>query len=65
MEPLAHTSPAPADSITVTKSPDGWEVSETHDATLVRTHHYSDWHRVERAVQVFESSRLTDHSTNR
>mgnify|MGYP000461382118 CR=1 FL=1 len=32
----------------------GWEVRETRDSAVVRTQRYSDWHRVERAVQVFE-----------
>ncbi|HUF48036.1 MAG TPA: hypothetical protein VMM93_09475 [Vicinamibacterales bacterium] len=39
---------------TVTRSDRGWEVCERHDERVVRTSHYDDWHRVERAVQVFE-----------
>lgn len=54
METRERTTPGHTDSITVTKSADGWEIRETHDSTVVRTQHYSDWHRVERAVQVFE-----------
>jgi len=54
METRERTTPGHVDSIIVTKSPDGWEIQETHDSTVVRTHHYTDWHRVERAVQVFE-----------
>jgi hypothetical protein len=54
MDTRQRTTSGHVDSITVTKSPDGWEIQETHDATVVRTHHYTDWHRVERAVQVFE-----------
>lgn len=65
MEPLELTPTGQADRIVVTKSSDGWEVSETHDARLVRTQHFSDWHRVERAVQIFESNRASDHPTNR
>jgi hypothetical protein len=53
MDIREHATPEPIDIITVTKSADGWEVRETHDSEVVRTHHYSDWHRVERAVQVF------------
>lgn len=53
METREHSTPEPIDIITVTKSADGWEVRETHDSEVVRTQHYSDWHRVERAVQVF------------
>jgi len=26
----------------------GWEVREERDSKVVRTEHYSDWHRVER-----------------
>lgn len=54
METRTRTTSGRTDSITVTRSPSGWEVNETHDATLVRHHVYSDWHRVERAMQVFE-----------
>ena len=54
MEIREHVTAEPSDVITVTKSVDGWEVRETHDREVVRTQHYSDWHRVERAVQVFE-----------
>lgn len=55
MEIREHATPEsePIDIITVTKSVDGWEVRETHDREVIRTQHYSDWHRVERAVQVF------------
>jgi len=53
MDIREHATPEPIDVITVTKSVDGWEVRETHDREVVRTQHYSDWHRVERAVQVF------------
>lgn len=28
---------------------DGWEVREERDSEVVRTVHYQDWHRVERA----------------
>ena len=34
-------------SIAVT--PTGWEVREERDSEVVRTVHYQDWHRVERA----------------
>ena len=29
----------------------GWEVREEHDSKVVRQVSYTDWHRVERAVQ--------------
>lgn len=62
MDMREHATTEPIDVITVTKSVDGWEVRETHDHEVVRTHHYSDWHRVERAVQVF-SLRAADTGT--
>lgn len=38
----------------VSRSDRGWEVREEQDQHVVRLAYYSDWHRVERAVQVFE-----------
>lgn len=32
----------------------GWEVREERDDEVVRRVLYTDWHRVERAIQVFE-----------
>ena len=40
--------------VIVRPSPVGWEVREEQDSAVVRTIHYSDWHRVERAVLAFE-----------
>ena len=31
----------------------GWEVSDVEDERVLRYVHYTDWHRVERAVTVF------------
>ncbi|HXF47659.1 MAG TPA: hypothetical protein VNK91_16225 [Burkholderiaceae bacterium] len=31
----------------------GWEVQEEEDSRVVRSAQYQDWHRVERARQVF------------
>ena len=31
----------------------GWEVSEEQDSTVLKRVWYSDWHRVERAMQAF------------
>lgn len=39
---------------TVTRAPLGWDVRQERDNTVVKESHYSDWHRVERAVQTFE-----------
>ena len=54
METRTRTSPGHTDQITVTRRESGWEVLETRDSTLVRTKRYSDWHRVERALEAFE-----------
>jgi hypothetical protein len=32
--------------------PEGWEVREERDSTVVRQTHYTDWHRVERARSI-------------
>ena len=40
--------------VTVTRSEDGWTLVEERDRQRVRDVHYSDWHRVERAMQSFE-----------
>jgi hypothetical protein len=32
----------------------GWELRVEHDSIIVRRAHYSDWHRVERAVDALE-----------
>jgi hypothetical protein len=39
---------------TVTRGPVGWDVREERDSRIVREANYTDWHRVERAIQVFE-----------
>jgi hypothetical protein len=39
--------------LTITRSSAGWEVREEHDSRVVRTVNCSDWHRVERARQMF------------
>ena len=45
------------DRFTVTRSEIGWDVREERDNRLVRQINYQDWHRVERAMQVFELAR--------
>jgi hypothetical protein len=39
--------------LTITRDGSGWEIREEHDSQIVKTTHYSDWHRVERARQMF------------
>lgn len=31
----------------------GWEIRLEEDSTLRRLNHYTDWHRVERALELF------------
>ena len=38
----------------------GWEVREERDDRVVRRARLTDWHRVERALQVFELQRLAE-----
>ena len=35
-------------------APSGWEVRLEEDRTLRRLDHYDDWHRVERALMLFQ-----------
>ena len=39
---------------TITRGVVGWDVREVRDAEVVREVTYTDWHRVERAMRVFE-----------
>jgi hypothetical protein len=48
------TSAGHVNRITLTKGRTGWEVREERDDTVVKRTTYSDWHRAERAIQVFE-----------
>jgi hypothetical protein len=34
----------------------GWHVREERDATVIHEAHFNDWHRVELAVRLFEST---------
>ncbi|HYN07597.1 MAG TPA: hypothetical protein VES67_09425 [Vicinamibacterales bacterium] len=49
-----YTSAGHVNRITLTKKPAGWEIREERDDTVVKRANYRDWHRVERAIQVFE-----------
>jgi hypothetical protein len=40
--------------VTITRSDAGWAVREEKDDRVVRDIKYTDWHRVERAIQLFE-----------
>jgi hypothetical protein len=45
---------------TVTITREGWAVREERDSLVVRNVTYTDWHRVERAMQLFEQGRGDD-----
>jgi len=47
--------------LTVTRAAQGWQLTEVQDAHVVREVTYTDWHRVERAIKVFE--RAADPAT--
>lgn len=52
--------------VTVTHADHGWEVREEREGEVVRRVTYTDWHRVERALQVFDLGLSSAaHSTNR
>ena len=40
--------------VIVRRHPAGWEVSEEVEDRVVRRVNYTDWHRVERALQMFQ-----------
>ncbi len=58
---------------TVKSTEQGWEIREERNSEVVRTARYTDWHRVERAMWMFErqdDASVPDlgaerHSTNR
>jgi len=52
--------------VVVTRGLVGWDVREEQDSRVVRQVTYTDWHRVERAMQAFEMrADAPDHSTKR
>ncbi len=42
----------------ILRSRAGWDVREERDDQIIKRASYTDWHRVERAMQVFELYRL-------
>lgn len=42
------------EKLMVTKNDVGWHVREEHDSHVVKSADYTDWHRVERAMYVFD-----------
>ena len=59
-----YTHEGHTDRVTITRSEAGWDVRQERDDTVVRRVNYSDWHRVERALQLFDLWPY-DHSTKR
>jgi hypothetical protein len=57
-----RTEAGHTERITITRTDVGWDVQEERDRLVVHAVTYTDWHRVERALQVFE---VQDHSANR
>jgi hypothetical protein len=62
---LEHVEDGRTRRATITRGPVGWRYQEQYDSRVVRDVTYTDWHRVERAIQAFERSGGTAHSTNR
>jgi len=50
---------------TITRGALGWDVKEERDSQVVRTVTYTDWHRVERAIQVFQMQDSTGPDSTR
>ena len=62
---LEHTRDGKTQRVVVTRGLAGWDVREERDSRVVRQSTYTDWHRVERAVQTFELRGVADYSTKR
>jgi hypothetical protein len=64
-----YTQAGHVNRFTITKGRAGWDVRQERDDTVVKRVNYMDWHRVERAIHVFELEKLraeeNPHSTNR
>jgi len=57
-----YTHAGHTDRVTITRSQAGWDVRQERDDTIVRSVNYSDWHRVERALQLFDRVASLDKS---
>ena len=53
------------EKFTITRSERGWNVREEHDRQVVHSATYTDWHRVERAMDAFDRADHSLYSTNR
>jgi hypothetical protein len=45
--------------LVVFRSDRGWELHEERDQRVIKMTRHSDWHRVERAIQLFERRQST------
>jgi hypothetical protein len=54
-----HESPNAMKPVNVTRDPNGWEVRHEGSTGEVRVAHYTDWHRVERALRSIEVDRMS------
>jgi hypothetical protein len=59
------TNAGHVERVTVTAREGGWDLREERNDRVVRTVRYTDWHRVERAVRVFETRNAIDGSERR
>ena len=50
--------------VTITRSDVGWQVREERDSETVRVSRYTDWHRVERAMDAFERREMPSSSAH-
>jgi len=51
--------------LAVEQTSNGWDVQQKCDSALVHVEHYTDWHRVERAMWRLELALLTASSLPR
>jgi hypothetical protein len=58
-------TPPPPPELKVVRLSNGWEIREMQNDHIVRSSLYTDWHRVERALQVYDLRSRYFHSTNR
>ena len=49
--------------ITIVRDETGWKASVEQDKRIVETVHYTDWHRVERAIEVFSLEHAADRES--
>jgi hypothetical protein len=54
LSPRQHLHAGQLERLTIVRVDDAWEIREEHNHRLVHVVRYTDWHRVERVVQLFE-----------